>query len=67
MKWTTEKPTEPGWYWMREIGKPQFPPIIRQVKRAAPLGVLVLVTWSSSCVISEIDYAEWAGPIELPE
>lgn len=70
MKWTSEKPTKPGWYWYR---------------RGPALGWCVvtvdhLITWANRCLVDTpqlvvIDFAvpldemggQWAGPLEEPQ
>ncbi len=54
MKWTTEKPTEPGWYWF-ELG-PIYKISIRYFN-SAKLSIKSAI---------EKD-AKWAGPIPMPE
>ena len=71
--WTTEKPTEPGWYWAR-IG--HFHPVLDK-------GVKVLVFVSGNAPFLKVAKAvtefgmdaevspgavwQWAGPIPQPE
>lgn len=62
MKWTTERPTKPGWYWWRRIV-----PGWDAYKRPRCINVapgpegVYLQQWSIA------EGAEWAGPIPEPE
>ena len=68
--WTREPPTEPGWYWMRELPKPGSPHHVQ----SAPVEVIVRVHGGSAgcacgaCAdqISDANAAmvEWQGPIK---
>ena len=63
MKWTTDKPTVPGWYWWRSDSKRG--PIVVNVYRLSKI-------WCCSFPDDEpcpVNYAkgEWAGPIAEPE
>ena len=74
MKWTTEKPTEQGWYWYRDEFYSSAPVCLvwtgfinRPEARAL---------WFDICCGDECDWpdgdikdsnGEWAGPIEEPE
>ena len=57
MKWTTDKPTEPGWYWYRDIRnhKELYRPLYY-----AQDDIDDLHKWGS-------EYGEWSGPLELPK
>lgn len=73
MNWTTEYPTKPGFYWIRNyaaIGVPETEP--------EPAVVHVVGEWigdlefyfpgnASSWAEEELGSAEWYGPIEPPE
>lgn len=61
LRWTTEKPTAPGWWWTR---MPDFPPQILEVREVAG-GLMVVYGDYLSPV--EKEPGEWAGPIEPPE
>lgn len=73
MKWTTERPTEPGFYWWKndsEFGKK--PRVLMVDKRHYGLEGLV-VKWPGSDQDDYLDYnyspspgEMWAGPIALP-
>jgi hypothetical protein len=58
MRWTKEKPTETGWYWVRWKGIKDPPGIIAiQVLEDNPLG-------SSFCFPKD---SLWFGPIKPPK
>ena len=51
MTWTSEKPTQPGWYWWRlEQGKPEMIVEVRDPR-----------------YLEDLREAEWAGPLEKPK
>lgn len=60
MRWTSEKPSKPGWYWWRNMqSDPPEPP--------QP----VEIYWVNHLVYGPMLHVsrfegEWAGPIELP-
>lgn len=64
-EWTTEKPKEPGWYWAREIAH-AAPPVVCRVHRLSDDSLVVRSSYADY-PMSEVDYAEWAGPILPPE
>ena len=64
MKWTTETPTEPGWYWVRSP--------------RSPMGIVLVVPFGSGLAVDSPmfvpeyvcdcdDGTEWAGPIPAPK
>ena len=57
-KWTKEKPTKPGWYWMRKKYFNVFDTSIKKVRECG--GELCIVNWAIP------NEAEWAGPIPEP-
>ncbi|HJT19881.1 MAG TPA: hypothetical protein VJ746_05400 [Nitrospira sp.] len=75
LSWTSEKPTQPGWYWVRNLRVPLLRGKYREVERFGVVEVLrdqtgselyVSVTgsdWMSEIVKVE---GEWAGPLEPP-
>jgi hypothetical protein len=73
MKWTTDKPTEPGFYFMRRVDINGMPYGIAQV-RSFPFGsgdiyieVYVSDHWQSLNEFNRDVRCEWAGPIPMPE
>ena len=65
MKWTTELPTEPGWYWLREYG--QQPIIVRVKKDKDVPGILLAEAVYLNIAVQILVGCEWAGPIPEPE
>ena len=68
MKWTTELPTEPGWYWFRNarLDKPTIVKVERYNKK---LGAIIYHGLTRGCayfITVHDDTGEWAGPIEEP-
>ncbi len=57
MKWTTEKPTEPGWYWIKGYDDSE-PRIIFAENRGKFFDGKY---WHNPYK------AKWAGPISVPE
>jgi len=57
MKWTKEKPTVPGWYWMFRKGD-----TISRIEYVRKYGgMMCILNWEIT------DKAKWAGPIPEPE
>ena len=64
IQWTTEKPIQSGWYWLREPALPL-------------MGVIVQVDVEADTVYSsgtadgasldQMQRGEWFGPLEIPE
>jgi hypothetical protein len=81
MTWTTEFPTKPGWYWVKNClirGDNPFPKKGPEVARVIPspqsrddLQYISFMDYGiprrNSFVRDEIVSAEWYGPIEPPE
>ena len=80
MEWTTTKPTQPGWYWAREQYRGTFlvPEIVEVRQRNDRLIVITYVEdegGEGDCLKTfkivdspqDSKFAEWAGPLELPE
>lgn len=58
MKWTTEKPTEPGWYWFKNANG-----IVMQEIFLSKKGEL----WVDFDPLYEYENTQFAGPIPQPE
>ena len=59
--WSGERPTVPGWYWMRY--RPDAPQNVCHVRRAGD----GLVYWNGAREVSIFESpAEWSGPIPPP-
>jgi hypothetical protein len=69
LTWTKEKPTKPGWYWLRlyvsrgDLGS-GYRPNIAYVQDD---GSICFLGSESDLKIEEVLEGEWAGPIEPPE
>lgn len=64
MKWTTEKPTAPGWYWYRSIVCE-----VTRYTRVVEVFPNGKVSDGSLFPMDHVDKfnGEWAGPIPEPE
>jgi hypothetical protein len=62
MNWTTQKPTESGWYWWRDVGLSTG--IIVQVNTET--GTVSSSGTGESRLLKEIVGGEWFGPLEHP-
>jgi len=73
MKWTTENPTEPGWYWVKH---PFFNKIIAKIYKYVSQGFddekgteILFVSESGPSKQLDSNFyrnCEWAGPISEP-
>ena len=75
LKWTTEPPTEPGWYWWREYPEPGALHMVK-VARRPPYGRMVIllsatevrpVSGRQAYEMQRGMHAQFAGPIPEPE
>lgn len=66
LTWTSETPTEPGWYWARNKGS------VSMYRKQ----VLEIVCWDDGVLVLMLDCGKripiadnlmWAGPIPVPE
>ncbi len=60
MKWTTDKPTEPGWYWVRDGQQ------IEMVDLELDSGTLVVYAVDDDHHTVD-EYSHWFGPLPQPE
>lgn len=81
MKWTTEPPTEPGYYWLKYIDKEDgITTILCRLRKAkvhlkvtcwvepSPVGFKgIFVKENLPGFIKDVKPLGWAGPIEEPE
>ena len=69
MKWTTDKPTEPGWYWIDDGDGWDFSVVKVSLNYKQDLFVSSIYNEDNEAVpINEFDYVtRWAGPIPEPE
>lgn len=63
MKWTSEKPTEPGWYWTK-LWHGRI--LVVEVARM-PSGSLYFYVPDVTKRADDKDFVLWSGPLELPE
>lgn len=66
MKWTTEKPTQEGWYWFRSQRH------IEQVCRVnfyarEKIWKAYFTDGAPGTIIGELTEGEWCGPIKPPK
>jgi len=69
MRWTTEKPTEPGFYWLRGSPAIEEPATIVEVFYHHHIRSQVFVRFfdrECGMDVSGVD-GEWCGPIQPPE
>jgi hypothetical protein len=61
MKWTSEKPKQPGWYWWRSRSTSNSPTICELiVEHKALIPAEERYRWGY------LDRGDWAGPLEPP-
>lgn len=67
MKWSTDKPKVPGWYWWRADTCPEE--ICRVYPGDAESGMFARgIIWDEEFDIESLSIcAEWAGPISSPD
>ena len=67
MKWTTEKPTTPGWYWARwHFHEPPGRPEVVEIELYKD--ELRIMEWDNvKTNLDDCPFNEWAGPLEPPE
>jgi len=63
LRWTKEKPTESGWYWMRRMDLPSHPYGMCEIRQTM---VHLKDYWESFNGLPPNWVCEWAGPIEPP-
>ena len=64
MKWTSEKPSVPGWYWWHDVDRPGTPCIVQVISDGYGLTVYGLEEYSRRLYET---HGEWAGPLTEPE
>lgn len=66
LRWTTERPDKPGWYWFTHE---HIRPYVVHVELLSTWGdkpILAVRTYTSMRTLDEFD-GQWAGPIEPPK
>jgi hypothetical protein len=71
MIWTTEKPTQPGWYFWRKPSLSTYPTMVLVQFAPDQRSLYALLhnrnTGQEGQLVSLLESAQWAGPIEPPE
>jgi hypothetical protein len=65
LRWSSEPPAEPGWYWYREHDGAATSYAVRISKGISRL-ILMALVGSSQTVIASEQKGQWAGPLVLP-
>lgn len=65
MKWTTDKPTKPGWFWFDNLND-EHDPFPVEIYDHNNDGILYVVfdRYGTTGLLSNAPGARWAGPIE---
>lgn len=73
MTWTTNKPTQPGWYWWRRYKKTKAYKVEVRKRRGVLRGDQWLEVWWNGEIVARFDSpvpgpvpGDWAGPIPEP-
>ena len=66
MKWTSETPTEPGWYWTRRTGREQTECIVETTGPYCRVWPRPEDRWGMPAA-DLAEGREWAGPIPEPK
>jgi hypothetical protein len=65
MKWTTEKPTESGWFWYRGPLSEDQPMVVHVYDVGK---IFYTGPWPDGHTVRlERSFGEWAGPLEPPK
>ncbi len=64
MTWTTEKPTQSGWYWWREHAVPLMGVIVQVDVEA---DTVYSSGTDADASLNQTIRGEWFGPLEMPE
>jgi hypothetical protein len=66
-KWTTEYPTKPGYYWIRNYAWKEDPDFVHEPDVVSVGAFFYFTGTDQPYHRDELAYAEWYGPIEAPE
>lgn len=67
-RWSKERPTVAGWYWMRRMDIPTNPFGIMRVRHnGSIIDYYIGGMWESASAFSGRMQCEWAGPLPMPE
>ena len=64
IQWTTEKPAQSGWYWLREPALPLLGVIVQVDVEA---DTVYSSGTSDDASLDQMLGGEWFGPLEMPE
>lgn len=64
MKWTSEKPTKPGYYWLRGADADAQLVRVYRARLSGAMRVESIEGWND--VVDDIS-CQWAGPLEEPQ
>lgn len=64
MNWTTEAPTQPGYYWLRENGDDEDPMILEV--ESSDMGLISSCCGHKGFIPIRFCAGEWCGPIAAP-
>lgn len=70
MIWTTQHPTTPGWYWLKDSETPDGPidrPIVVEIVHRQDGNLGFYLDLDAYAVHEAGSNAKWAGPLPLPE
>lgn len=67
LKWTTDKPTVPGWYWTRHAQ--EKPHIVMLYRRHTGALAMLVMGYPNGLEVQAEQFrgSQWAGPLELPK
>lgn len=63
LRWTRERPTEPGYYWLHRPWVEPSPQVVKVVRHVS--GALKVIVFGNVFSLDQIG-GEWAGPLEPP-
>ena len=69
MKWTTQDPTNPGWYFWRKATRPKAPSMVQVQGKPGEELSAIFRDADSLCdgeLIKFLEAGEWAGPVLPP-
>ena len=66
MEWSNKEPTEPGWYWWRQIpGEPGEIMFVR-LHEAGALWLCTSTNWIDAVSVLTKRGSQWSGPLQEP-
>lgn len=69
MEWTKEKPTKPGYYWLRRKWYDDEPVKVHRYENGGEIAELVVreIAVDTEYDINDLVDEKWSGPIEPPK